>query len=94
MDGLYEGVEAVKNESEVDYDAPLYKDQQDSTEPYTEDSAEPADDAVEPRVVRDSRLMGSKRSRRRKRQRKKTVQHRMQNSRSMRMRRVERSKNP
>lgn len=33
MDGLYEGVEAVKNESEVDYDAPiLYKDQQDSTE--------------------------------------------------------------
>ena len=48
MDGLYEGVEAVKNESEVDYDAPLYKDQQDSTEPYTEDSAEPADDAVEP----------------------------------------------
>ena len=48
MDGLYEGVEAVKNESEVDYDAPLYKDQQDSTEPYTEDSAEPADDAVKP----------------------------------------------
>ena len=91
MDGLYEGVEAVKNESEVDYDAPLYKDQQDSTEPYTEDSAEPADDAVEPMSGTGQPVDGVEAE---PTEETTTVQHRMQNSRSMRMRRVERSKNP
>lgn len=48
MDGLYEGVEAVKNESEVDYDAPLYKNQENSEEPVSDDGAEQiSEDAAE-----------------------------------------------
>ena len=94
MDGLYEGVEAVKNESEVDYDAPLYKDQQDCTEPYTEDSAEPADDAVEPMSGTGQPVDGVEAEPTEETTTEEDGNDRMQNSRSMRMRRVERSKNP